>query len=164
LPGLIRQPGSFRIARRRSRSSFSSRFPAAHELEHGFAISATGYPGLGTPCSHPYLVGESEGRAVLDSIRAAHALPGSGIGIKASLWGHSQGGQAVLFAAKLAKTYAPEFNIVGVVAAAPATELRCSSIPGWLSGDLILQPQPLAYMPTGPFWMAPSNRLSADYF
>ncbi|MBS0232478.1 MAG: alpha/beta fold hydrolase [Proteobacteria bacterium] len=92
-------------------------------LEHGFAIAATDYPGLGTPGPHPYLVGESEGRAVLDSIRAAHALSGSGIGINASLWGHSQGGQAVLFAAKLAKTYAPELNILGVVAAAPATEL-----------------------------------------
>lgn len=92
-------------------------------LAHGFAIAATDYPGLGTPGPHPYLVGDSEGRAVLDSIRAAHALPGSGIGTRAALWGHSQGGQAVLFAAKLANSYAPDLTILGVVAAAPATKL-----------------------------------------
>jgi len=92
-------------------------------LEHGFAIAATDYPGLGTPGPHPYLVGESEGRAVLDSIRAAHALPEAGIGTRTVLWGHSQGGQAVLYAAKLAKSYAPDVSVLGLVAAAPATEL-----------------------------------------
>ncbi|MFA5956391.1 alpha/beta fold hydrolase [Hyphomicrobium sp.] len=92
-------------------------------LERGLAIAATDYPGLGTPGPHPYLVGVSEGRAVLDSIRAAVALPGSGIGARSVLWGHSQGGQAVLFAGKLAKSYASELTILGIVAAAPATEL-----------------------------------------
>lgn len=92
-------------------------------LEHGFAIAATDYPGLGTPGPHPYLVGESEGRAVLDSIRAAHALPDANISTRAVLWGHSQGGQAVLFAAKLAGSYSPDVTVLGVVAAAPATEL-----------------------------------------
>lgn len=92
-------------------------------LERGFAIAATDYPGLGTPGPHPYLVGESEGRAVLDSIRAARALPGAGIGQQTVLWGHSQGGQAVLYAGKLAKTYAPDVRVLGIVAAAPATEL-----------------------------------------
>ncbi len=92
-------------------------------LERGFAIAATDYPGLGTPGPHPYLVGVSEGRAVLDSIRAAHALPGAGVGTRAVLWGHSQGGQAVLFAAKMASSYSPDLAILGVVAAAPATEL-----------------------------------------
>jgi pimeloyl-ACP methyl ester carboxylesterase len=92
-------------------------------LEHGFAIAATDYPGLGTPGPHPYLVGESEGRAVLDSIRAARALPGASIGRQTVLWGHSQGGQAVLYGGKLAKSYAPDVEILGIVAAAPATEL-----------------------------------------
>ncbi|WP_423415689.1 alpha/beta fold hydrolase [Hyphomicrobium sp. B1] len=92
-------------------------------LEHGFAIAATDYPGLGTPGPHPYLVGDSEGRAVLDSIRAAHELPGASISTRSVLWGHSQGGQAVLFAAKLAALYSPDLTVLGVVAAAPATEL-----------------------------------------
>ena len=37
-------------------------------------------PGLGTPGPHPYLVGVNEGRAVLDSVRVARALPGVGPG------------------------------------------------------------------------------------
>src|SRR5471030_976670 len=40
-------------------------------LAHGYIVAATDYPGLGTPGTHPYLVGDSEGRAVLDSVRAA---------------------------------------------------------------------------------------------
>src|ERR1700749_1614375 len=38
-------------------------------------------------------------------------------------WGHSQGGQAALFAGMIAKTYAPELQLIGVAAAAPATDL-----------------------------------------
>jgi len=91
-------------------------------LRRGYIVTATDYPGLGAGGPHPYLVGESEGRAVLDSVRAAESLTGeqaSGV----AFWGHSQGGQAVLYAAKLAPTYAPELRIAGVAAAAPATEL-----------------------------------------
>ena len=40
-------------------------------LARGYVVAATDYPGLGTPETHPYLVGDSEGRAVLDSVRAA---------------------------------------------------------------------------------------------
>ena len=93
-------------------------------IRDGYIIAATDYPGLGTPGPHPYLVGVSEGRAVLDSIRAARELVGSAASRKAALWGHSQGGQAVLYGASLAKDYAPEIELVGVAAAAPATELK----------------------------------------
>ena len=40
-------------------------------MEQGYAIAATDYPGLGTPGPHPYLVGVSEARAVINSVRAA---------------------------------------------------------------------------------------------
>ena len=91
-------------------------------VRRGYIVTATDYPGLGAGGPHPYLVGDSEGRAVLDSVRAAESVaheqaPG------VALWGHSQGGQAVLYAAKLAPTYAPELRLDGVAAAAPATEL-----------------------------------------
>ena len=92
-------------------------------VERGYVVTATDYPGLGTPGPHPYLVGISEGRAVLDSVRAARELPGAGGGRRFAVWGHSQGGQASLYTGILAKTYAPELNLVGVAAAAPATEL-----------------------------------------
>ena len=44
-------------------------------LARGYVVAATDYPGLGTPGVHPYLIGESEGRAVLDSVRAVRDLP-----------------------------------------------------------------------------------------
>ena len=93
-------------------------------LNRGYAVAATDYPGLGTPGVHPYLVGESEARAVIDSVRAARSVPGVGDGRSFAVWGHSQGGQAALFTGLLASTYAPDLNLVGVAAAAPATELR----------------------------------------
>lgn len=92
-------------------------------IARGYVVAATDYPGLGTPGPHPYLVGVSEGRAVLDSVRAARALPGAGATNRYAVWGHSQGGQAVLYAGILAQRYAPELSLVGVAAAAPATEL-----------------------------------------
>jgi hypothetical protein len=92
-------------------------------LEDGYAIAATDYPGLGTPGPHPYLVGESEARAVIDSVRAARLFPGLENSNRFAVWGHSQGGQASLFTGMIAKTYAPELQLVGVAAAAPATDL-----------------------------------------
>lgn len=89
-------------------------------------VVATDYEGLGTPGVHPYAVGLSEGRSVLDSIRAAQRMPGIGTapGSKSVAWGHSQGGGAVLFAAELAATYAPDAGLTGVAAGAPASELK----------------------------------------
>jgi acetyl esterase/lipase len=95
-----------------------------HEmLERGFVVAATDYPGLGTAGPHPYLVGISEGRAVLDSVRVARLMPGAGEGRIFAVWGHSQGGQAALFAGILAGEYAPDLKLAGVAAAAPATDL-----------------------------------------
>jgi hypothetical protein len=96
---------------------------AATFLAAGDAVVATDYPGLGTPGPHPYLVGASEGRAVLDAVRAAHQLPAVASSTTFAVWGHSQGGQAALFTGQLATSYAPELSLVGVAAAAPATEL-----------------------------------------
>jgi pimeloyl-ACP methyl ester carboxylesterase len=89
----------------------------------GYVVAATDYPGLGTPGPHPYLVGTSEARAVIDSVRVAGSLPGAGGGKKFVVWGHSQGGHAALFTGIIAKTYAPELELIGVAAAAPATDL-----------------------------------------
>jgi acetyl esterase/lipase len=88
--------------------------------EQGYAIAATDYPGLGTPGPHPYLVGVSEARAVIDSVRAARTFSG---GDRYAVWGHSQGGQAALFTGIISESYAPELKLLGVAAAAPATDL-----------------------------------------
>ena len=91
-------------------------------VRRGYIVTASDYPGLGAGGPHPYLVGASEGRAVLDSVRAAQNLTGESRA-DVALWGHSQGGQAVLYAGLLAGSYAPDLHLVGVAAAAPATEL-----------------------------------------
>ncbi len=88
-----------------------------------YVVVATDYPGLGAAGPHPYLVGVSEGRAVLDSVRAASELPSAGAGRRLVAWGHSQGGHAALFAGELARSYAPELELSGVAAIAPATDL-----------------------------------------
>jgi len=90
-------------------------------IDRGYVVAATDYPGLGTPQTHPYLVGVSEARAVLDSVRAARTI--SGAQSRFAVWGHSQGGQAALFTGLIASTYAPDLDLTGVAAAAPATEL-----------------------------------------
>jgi pimeloyl-ACP methyl ester carboxylesterase len=93
-------------------------------VARGYVVVATDYPGLGTKGPHPYLVGVSEGRAVLDSVRAARLLPNNQAGKRFTVWGHSQGGQAALYAGILAADYAPELDLRGVAAAAPATDLE----------------------------------------
>ncbi|WP_247354304.1 alpha/beta fold hydrolase [Bradyrhizobium sp. 160] len=92
-------------------------------ISRGFVVAATDYPGLGTPGPHPYLVGESEGRAVIDIVRAARSLPRAGESKEFTVWGHSQGGQAALFAGMMVNAYAPDLRLLGVAAAAPATDL-----------------------------------------
>jgi pimeloyl-ACP methyl ester carboxylesterase len=92
-------------------------------VERGYVVAATDYPGLGTPGPHPYLVGDSEARAVIDAVRVAGNMPGAGGGKRFTVWGHSQGGQAALFTGMIAKQYALELTLLGVAAAAPATDL-----------------------------------------
>lgn len=84
---------------------------------------ATDYPGLGTPGGHAYLVGEDAARAVLDAIRAARRLEGLSLDNRAVVWGHSQGGNSALWTGIRAEDYAPDVNIVGVAALAPASDL-----------------------------------------
>lgn len=92
-------------------------------LDRGYTITATDYVGMGTDGPDSYLVGDTGGTAVLDAVRAAQHLPAAHASDRVVLWGHSQGGQAVLFAAQRAPEYAPELAIEGVAVAAPAADL-----------------------------------------
>jgi pimeloyl-ACP methyl ester carboxylesterase len=91
----------------------------------------TDYEGLGTPGAHPYLIGRSEGRSTLDIVRAARQLSPS-LGRRVVISGHSQGGQAALWAAALAPRWTPELRIRGTVPFAPANHLgeQSRSFPG----------------------------------
>ena len=93
-------------------------------LDAGYVVAATDYEGVGTPGLHPFLVGESEGRSVLDAARAAHDLKGAAAASKVLVLGHSQGGHAALFAGELAASYAPELRVLGVAAEAPGPDVE----------------------------------------
>jgi uncharacterized membrane protein HdeD (DUF308 family)/pimeloyl-ACP methyl ester carboxylesterase len=92
-------------------------------IANNWVLVASDYVGLGTRGPQPYLIGEPEGRSVLDSIRAAHQLPGLNLQKSTVVWGHSQGGGAALWTGILAPTYAPDDHVIGVAALSPATEL-----------------------------------------
>lgn len=92
-------------------------------VKAGYVVAATDYEGLGTPGTHPYLVGESEARGALDAARAARNLPGTDATAQTIVWGQSQGGQASLFAGEIAPTYAPELDLRGIVSGAPVTDV-----------------------------------------
>lgn len=95
-----------------------------HELiAAGYVVTATDYPGLGVAGASSYLLGVPESNSLLDSVRAAQQIDGTGAGSSLLLWGHSQGGQAALFAAERAGDYAPELDLKGVAVAAPAADL-----------------------------------------
>jgi hypothetical protein len=98
--------------------------PLLELVRSGSVVTATDYEGLGTAGIHPYLVGSSEGRSILDSIRAAGALADAGAGERAAIVGISQGGHAALWAGELVDAYAPELDVAGVVAASPPMDLR----------------------------------------
>ncbi|HVP02017.1 MAG TPA: lipase family protein [Solirubrobacteraceae bacterium] len=91
-------------------------------LRRGYVIARTDYEGLGTPGPHPYLIGHSEGRGVLDIARAARQLDPR-VGRRLVVAGHSQGGQAALFAAADAPTWTPDLRLRGVAAFAPASNI-----------------------------------------
>src|SRR5262249_30156973 len=113
-------------------------------LQAGYAVVRTDYEGLGTPGTHPYLVGTSEGRSVLDIVSAARQLDPT-IGKRFLIAGHSQGGHSALFAAGLAQSWARGLVLRGTVAFAPAshvleesTLLPILTSPSSLSGLAIL--------------------------
>jgi pimeloyl-ACP methyl ester carboxylesterase len=92
-------------------------------LTRGYTVVAPDFAGMGTDGPNSYLVGQTAAHTVLDAIRAAQRVPAMQASNRVVLWGHSQGGQAVLFAAQDAPTYAPSLRILGVAAAAPAANL-----------------------------------------
>ncbi|MCA2214195.1 alpha/beta fold hydrolase [Jidongwangia harbinensis] len=100
-------------------------------LGKGWTVTAPDYPGLGTPAAHPYLIGESAGRSMIDSVKAARNLDAA-LSTQYVLDGHSQGGQGALFAGQLAPSYDGPLVLRGVAAIAPVSNLDvlAPAIPG----------------------------------
>jgi pimeloyl-ACP methyl ester carboxylesterase len=125
-------------------------------LKAGYVVAATDYSGLGVAGPDSYLIGLSEGYSVLDSARAAQRIPAAHAGSKLLLWGHSQGGQAALFAAQSAANYSPELHLEAVAVAAPATDLEAllkddiGDVSGVTIGSYAFQSFSTVYRPTVP--------------
>ena len=103
----------------------------AELLRRGWTVAATDYAGLGTPQQHPYLIGGSEARAIIDSVKAARYLDSS-LSTQYAIDGHSQGGQGGLFANQMAPGYDGALVLKGVAAIAPVSnvDLLAPLIPG----------------------------------
>lgn len=91
-------------------------------LARGHTVAAPDYPGLGTPAAHPYLVGGSEARSIIDIAKAARLLDAR-LTVQYAIDGHSQGGQGALFAGEIATAYDGALVLKGVAAIAPAAYL-----------------------------------------
>ena len=101
----------------------------ANYQSHLMAYAAKGYTGIITDYNdmrgakpgqvQPYLVGEMEGRALLDSIRALKRLPDARAASDFNhtfTAGYSQGGHAILWADHLRVSYAPDVKLAGDIA------------------------------------------------
>ena len=95
-------------------------------LRKGYAVAITDYQGYTTGSVPTYVAGKSEGHAVLDVVRAARQIPGSGVSASAPtiIWGYSQGGQAAGWAAELQPSYAPEMKLAGVAVGGVPSNLQ----------------------------------------
>lgn len=119
-------------------------------LDAGWVVAATDYSGLGTAGTLEYLIGEAEAHDVLYSVRAARSIDDEA-GSRVALWGHSQGGHSVLWTEALAAEIAPELEIVGTAAAAPAAELELlvsrqwDNVVGSLIGSEVVVAWPSTY-------------------
>ena len=84
-------------------------------LERGYAVVASDYQGLGTKGTHPYLATQAAAYSNLDIIRAVKS-GGFPVTDKVALFGQSQGAGAAIATADYATAYAPDIELVGVVA------------------------------------------------
>jgi pimeloyl-ACP methyl ester carboxylesterase len=90
----------------------------------GWVVVATDYSFAEKGGPHPYLIGEGEARATLDSVRAAQQMSELSLDKRMVVWGYSQGGHAALWTGILGPRYAPDLKILGIVAIAPAANIK----------------------------------------
>jgi len=94
-------------------------------IKEGYVVVGTDYQGLGSGGRHQYSVAVTNGRDVINSVRAAGSMKETGAGRKAVVYGWSQGGGATLGAASLTDyiarkgTALDEVELLGFVAMAP---------------------------------------------
>lgn len=90
----------------------------------GWVVVATDYSFAEKDGPHPYLIGEGEARAALDSVRAARQISELTLDQRVVVWGFSQGGHAALWTGIIGPRYAPELEVRGVAAIAPPANVE----------------------------------------
>ena len=90
----------------------------------GWVVVETDYSFAEKGGPHPYLIGEGEARATLDSVRAARQMLELTLDKRTVVWGYSQGGHAALWTGIVGPRYAPDLEILGVAAIAPAANIK----------------------------------------
>lgn len=91
-------------------------------VSKGFAVVMPDYEGLGAPGVHPYTDARTAGRNMIDAVRALR-FTFKNVSNRWMALGHSQGGGAAWAADEGARGYAPELDLVGAVALAPAADV-----------------------------------------
>jgi hypothetical protein len=108
-------------------------------LGRGWAVVVTDYEGP----DNAFAAGRMAGHGVLDGIRGAEALPGTGLAGRQTpvgLWGYSGGGLATSWAAELQAGYAPELNVAGAASGGTPSDMVASArqIDGGIASGLVL--------------------------
>lgn len=91
-------------------------------VEHGWAVVAPDYAGLGTTGQDEFLNKTAAANDVINAVRAARQAR-SDLSSQWLLWGHSQGGGAALAVAER-QADTPEPGYLGAVVTSPAADLR----------------------------------------
>ncbi len=91
----------------------------------GYAVAQSDYEGEGTPGIHPYFNAEASTHDLTDIVRAARQIDPE-IGRRWVIMGHSEGGTAAIAAAAGAPHWAPDLQLLGAVAYAPASHIARS--------------------------------------
>lgn len=86
-------------------------------------LVAPDYIGMGTAGPQPYLIGQGEGRAMLDAVRATRRFRAVSASDRTVVWGHSQGGGAALWTGQIQPAYAPDVPLAGVAAVSPTSDM-----------------------------------------
>ncbi|HEX8159277.1 MAG TPA: lipase family protein [Solirubrobacteraceae bacterium] len=138
-------------------------------LRAGDAVVMPDYEGLGTAGGHPLFVGPTLGRQTLDAVRAANRFEPAAASTRFVAWGTSEGGHTALFAGQEAESYAPELELAGIAAGAPATvleplfDVNRSTIPGQILATYLLVSWGRVYSQLGPGEiLAPGAEPAAD--
>jgi alpha-beta hydrolase superfamily lysophospholipase len=120
-------------------------------MAQGWVVIATDYVGLGTTGPNQYLIAQSEVRDIVNAVRAARQIPIAKASSRYVTWGHSQGGHSSVWAGHLSREYAPELELLGVAAAAPALNLpdiasaQWNTTVGWVIGSDLIESWPTFY-------------------